>query len=1028
LKKYIIYVTIFAFALTAYAADRLKIRKFGGLQTRSNPYEIKNEESPDMSNFVLDEAGTLTERDLFKHYNATSAGSIPLTNVYKFYKTSDAGYFICAGGTTLYNATAGDLNDVGVTTTTVTSNSEWDFETFTDGVDELVYAANQDVRLSSWNGTSDNFIERESDQAPAENCSILKTHKSRLFASGSDEYPYRLYYSSLTAGSNWVTSGGTLDLPAYEKIMALEVLSDVLYLFTRNAIYALLGDTPNEFYINKTRSTIGTHARKSVVVGNKLIIFLNKAGVFAFDGDQSTNISETIQPTIDLISSTYIGDSAGLYDKSGKYWLTYTSQNASFNDTILVYDTVIKQWYMLNGANFSSFFKAEGGTDKGELYAGCSDSLGFLWQLQSTSAVESVIHYLKTQLESGVTFNTAIMGTETAPFAEIQIVPDEVHRDTSLLLHFEGADAATSTEDSTTTGNTITFVGNAQLDIDRKVGETSLLLDGSGDNLRLANSNDWDLFSQPSATYTISYWIKPDALTAARQYVIMHREDGQNHWSISHDNAATGIDFTLESGGATQVSFTGGTLTDDVWQHIVFFREGAIYGLYLDGDQVAYDSDADTGSNDGSLYIGTLAEVGNYLEGRLDEMRIFAGNPYNCNPTVAEDDVIDFVEYKSNSTITSDNLQINASSQSTLGAIEWNETLASDTDIQFTTRTGTTDCTVFTDYLTWEGWVSGSSVSVNTVSDGTVWDTSNANLLQPLDSGTQTLDILYHEDEYSLDFDSSRFTVTALATNITGCTVLPAAHPVDLSDYKFIGFWLKSPVTGNSIKLGLGEVSPNTVIYVTSNTVDINVWEKHYWSLDNYTDADIDNIVYLELEYLGDAAGDIYLGEVWAYDFFDSEDTITSTPDDWIQYRGILGTADSKVSPDLIQSNNVVISLSYFSGSGTEETSLSSYYYTKPFDMESEYNKFFNWVELTLETSNSTTDATVYIDWDTDDGERTGTLSKEFAVTGSRTKLRYYFPSGTWGKDIQLKIYDDDLDNDVKIHNMNLSYTLEGGN
>ena len=78
--------------------------------------------------------------------------------------------------------------------------------------------------LSTWNGTGTGFNELLTLSAPAENCNLLKKHKSRLFASGSTEYPYRLYYSSLSNGGNWSTTGGTIDLPSFERIMALEIL------------------------------------------------------------------------------------------------------------------------------------------------------------------------------------------------------------------------------------------------------------------------------------------------------------------------------------------------------------------------------------------------------------------------------------------------------------------------------------------------------------------------------------------------------------------------------------------------------------------------------------------------------------------------------------------------------------------------------------------------------------------------------------------------------------------------------------
>jgi len=1027
MKKLIIGLLVLGLAATAYA-EKLPIRKFGGLNTRLSDYEIKNEESPDMENFTLNKAGVLTKRDLFVKYNVAALGTDSITNLYKFYTSSDAGYLICAANTQLYHATAGTLSSV-VTAGTVTTGTHWGFETFIgdDGISgdtELCFAANHGTEILAWDGITGVFQDRASASgsgSPAENVNLLKKHKARLWGAGSTDYPYRIYYSSLSNGLDWVTSGGTLDLPSYEKIIALEVLSDVLYVFTRQAIYAILGSTPNEFSIVRTRSNMGSHATKSVALGDKLIFFLNKAGVFAFDGDTSVNISETIQPNIDEISSTYLDKTACLYDKRGRLWMAYTSQSGSNNDTILVYDTVIKQWYELD-ADFDCLFKAEGGNDRGELYAGNSDNSGWLWQLQQETAEEQITHITRTQLLTGVTRNTVDMKTNTDPVMELQMWPNWKELDNRvLILHFDGDDGATTTTDYSDEPHTFEFFYNAALDSTTKFGTATLLLDGTDDYIEAPVSDDWDIVAKNTDNWTIDFWVRFTTL-AVQQRIISGHETNTKRWTIDHENsggANDGLRFRVAAGAGSIIEMAGGEITDLEWHHVALVKKAAEYAFYKDGLQVTYLSDNSTADLENYLVIGKNRAATTYVDGRIDELRITKANIFNAYPNAAITDTIDVPYYRSSGTLHSDNLNIGAAGQASLGAITWQETLPATTeDIQFTTRTGTTDDTT---YDTWTApWVSTSTIVYQVTDPSVQWTDVSLVAGHPITVSPRS--VRFYESDDSVSPSSVMFLTTPLSTDDYATVSFPN---IDLSSYKFLGFWLISPTTGPSVRLTMGEITNTTVGYITADTVQKDEWEYHYWPL-TYTSTDIDDTTQLRLTYLGSDDGEVRLGDIHAYDFLDSGETITSTPNNFIQYRSILGSLLDRYTPQLVYRSGFVVKINFETTTGGTETSLTSYFKTKRFDFQNEYNKMFQWVELDLETNNPTTDSTVYCDYELNDGASTGTLSRNFDVTGRRVKMRFYFPSGTSARNIQLTLRTTDYDDKLEIHNSLLSF-VQGG-
>lgn len=88
---------------------------------------------------------------------------------------------------------------------------------------------------------------------------------------------------------------------------------------------------------------------------------------------------------------------------------------------------------------------------------------------------------------------------------------------TTMLLHFDGVDGATTTTDASAAPHTITFNGNAQLDTGfKKFGSAALLLDGAGDYLGTWQTAGVRIGNSP---FSIFAWIRPTSTTATRTII-----------------------------------------------------------------------------------------------------------------------------------------------------------------------------------------------------------------------------------------------------------------------------------------------------------------------------------------------------------------------------------------------------------------------------------------------------------------------------------------------------------------------------
>jgi hypothetical protein len=201
---------------------------------------------------------------------------------------------------------------------------------------------------------------------------------------------------------------------------------------------------------------------------------------------------------------------------------------------------------------------------------------------------------------------------------------------TKLLLHFDGAGGATSFIDEC--GHTFTAAGNAQIDTaDSKIGGASLLLDGVGDWVTTADTDDWAIGAND---FTIECWFKCNA-AGGTQLMIAGQCDSAatvtsrsfNIYRETTNVMAAGVFVgTTAYNCSGTIQFTNAVNTG--WHHIALVRIGNVLKMFIDGAQDGGDV-AITGTVNNSpnaLRIGALGEyVSQPWIGWIDEFRFSIG-------------------------------------------------------------------------------------------------------------------------------------------------------------------------------------------------------------------------------------------------------------------------------------------------------------------------------------------------------------------------------------------------------------------
>ncbi|HLD96332.1 MAG TPA: hypothetical protein VI794_01195, partial [Patescibacteria group bacterium] len=200
---------------------------------------------------------------------------------------------------------------------------------------------------------------------------------------------------------------------------------------------------------------------------------------------------------------------------------------------------------------------------------------------------------------------------------------------------------------------------------------------------------------------------------------------------------------------------------------------------------------------------------------------------------------------------------------------------------------------------TWEGWkpytVTTNTLMLDNANTHTNWIASDPALLTVAD-GDVTRDIDYYEDEDEATAGNlTKLTVGANA-NTYAERIIGAA---DLNPYDYLTLWVRSSVTGNMIKLGFGETAATE--HESSFHIDtVNTWQKIYWDISDIPDHERDGVRNFRITALGNSYT-LYFDNLTADRYLTdpSASFITSTPNDFIQYRAILTTSDAGYLPTL---------------------------------------------------------------------------------------------------------------------------------
>lgn len=212
-------------------------------------------------------------------------------------------------------------------------------------------------------------------------------------------------------------------------------------------------------------------------------------------------------------------------------------------------------------------------------------------------------------INSGASSNYTWRGSSNY---DVILPPGDIDSNAKLALHANGTDASTTFTDSSSTANSITTVGNAQIDTAQsKFGGASGLFDGN-DYISVPNAAWMDV---GTGAFTIDFWIRFNTLSGTWNYFV-NDNNTSTRWSIRWRSG-----IGLETHIASTYNAFAWTPSTSTWYHVALVRSGTSVYAFVNGSQIgSTGSSSDNISSTNPILIGTNPALDG-LNGWIDEFR-----------------------------------------------------------------------------------------------------------------------------------------------------------------------------------------------------------------------------------------------------------------------------------------------------------------------------------------------------------------------------------------------------------------------
>jgi hypothetical protein len=352
----------------------------GGLNSTASPLTVEQNESSKLLNIDFDKFGSVMKRNGYLNINTSDLNDgAQVTGLHWYEPSTATDALVVTCGNKVYS---NDLSTVFTDRTgsrTITPAYLYKFSTFLNNV----YATNGVDIPWKWTGSGN-----VSSMTLPTDCTIPKFNiifQAYLFIAdsvvGGVRERSRLNWGVINSGDTWLDADfAYINRNDGQDITGLAVLGDRIVIMKDRSIWIgqFTGDVDIPFQFQKTQSHVGCVSGYSIQNVANGLTFMGEDGIYFFDGNQSTKLSNRINDTIYGNNGARQSNTVSMYQKyKNRTWFSQCASGETEASSVITWDDFNNAFSVYDGLHPSAMCMIYSGGKEIPVFG---DYNGFVYQ------------------------------------------------------------------------------------------------------------------------------------------------------------------------------------------------------------------------------------------------------------------------------------------------------------------------------------------------------------------------------------------------------------------------------------------------------------------------------------------------------------------------------------------------------------------------------------------------------------------------------------------------------------------------
>jgi len=355
----------------------------GGLNFRTDQFNLENNESPDLLNVLVDPRGGIRMRDGIDRRN-TTALSADVKGIWALYTDSGTNHLMVNYGTKVAYSVSSNFTDL----TGITSRTDGS-RVYGMTMNNVAYGVSYDKVSFKWDGSSaaDLGVTLDGSAGNFPQAQYVAFWNNFAWAAYTYEsgtgYKYRVRWSNANDPEKW-TATDFVDIDKGEHgdyITGLCPMGDRLLIFKSNSVYAIFGFDSDSFQVVTITDSVGSvPLSQPVSTPYGVFFWYADQGVFSYNKENFSWVFDKIAPAIDDGRITFVSNPQLAWGNQKMYVSVDWTEESVTTRRTFIYDPTLGPTgaWVVTDIDAAPLYAYRPPNSSPTVYAGCVANTGIV--------------------------------------------------------------------------------------------------------------------------------------------------------------------------------------------------------------------------------------------------------------------------------------------------------------------------------------------------------------------------------------------------------------------------------------------------------------------------------------------------------------------------------------------------------------------------------------------------------------------------------------------------------------------------